>query len=348
MDPTGSAHRRIAVIVNGNAKSVTAEVVDTLDRILAAGDLYVSRSIDEGREIAKTVLDRGYGTVLTGGGDGTFTHVVTQVVHQARARGVKPPRFGLLRLGTGNSLAWVVGATGMKGRELAADVRRLQGDAGARPMRLVEVEGILAPFCGFGIDANVLADFHAVRDGFRKLPIPIQWTGGELSYAVAALTRSIPSYLVKPVPHVRITNLGGEAIRIGDGGRPEGRPIATGELLYEGKARMVSTSTIPYYGFGFRVFPFADERADRMNLRVTTIGSVEFIRNFRPLWRGEYRNATTLFDFLVDKVRIDIEPSTAFQVGGDAMGERSSVEVAMSAEPIELVDFFAPPDDGDR
>ena len=32
-----------------------------------------------------------------------------------------------------------------------------------------------------------------------------------------------------------------------------------------------------------------------------------------------------------------------FQVGGDAMGDRDHVEVAMSAEPIELVDFYAPP-----
>jgi diacylglycerol kinase family enzyme len=335
--------RRIAVIVNGNAKSVTEQVLDTLDQILEAGDLYVSRSIDEGREIARTVLDRGYGTVLTGGGDGTFTNVVTQVVQEARARGIKPPRFGLLRLGTGNSLAWVVGATGSKGGKLAADVYRLQGDAGARPLRLVEVEGILAPFCGFGIDANVLADFHAVRDRFRALPLPIQWTGGAVSYAVAAVTKSFPGYLFKPVPHVRVTNVGGDAFRIGDNGRPEGRPIAAGELIYEGKARMVSASTIPYYGFGFRVFPFADERSDRMALRVTTIGSFEFLRNFKPLWRGEYRNPTTLFDFLVERVRIDIEPSTAFQVGGDAMGDRQSVEVALSAEPIELVDFFAPP-----
>jgi hypothetical protein len=35
------------------------------------------------------------------------------------------------------------------------------------------------------------------------------------------------------------------------------------------------------------------------------------------------------------QVRIEIEPRTAFQIGGDAMGERTSVEVSMT-EPIEL------------
>jgi diacylglycerol kinase family enzyme len=342
VQPPESQSSRIAVIVNGNAKSVTDEVLATLDEILETGDLYVSRSIDEGNAIARTVLDRGYGTVLTGGGDGTFTNVVTQVVKMARERGVKPPRFGLLRLGTGNALSWVVGSSGKKGQLLAADVLRLRDEAGARPLRLVECEGILAPFCGFGTDASVLADYHAVRDGFKKLPVPHKWVAGAVSYAVAATTRTIPKYLVKPVPFVRVTNIGGDAFKIGPNGRPLDRPIKKGERIFEGKARMVSCGTIPYYGFGFRVFPYADERPDKMALRITTIGSVEFVTNFKPIWRGEYQNSTSLFDYLVDKIDVEIEPQTAFQIGGDAMGERSHVQVAMT-EPIEIVDLYSPP-----
>jgi diacylglycerol kinase family enzyme len=334
---------RIAVIVNGNAKSVTEEVLATLDEILEAGDLFVSRSVDEGAAMARTIVERGYGTVLTGGGDGTFTNVVTQVVKAARERGVAPPRFGMLRLGTGNSLAWVVGASGARGERLAADVLRLRDEAGSRPLRLVEVDGILAPFCGFGIDANVLADFHLVRDAFRKLPIvPRRYTTGLLSYVVAAGAMSMPKYLVKKTPFVRVTNLGGDAWKIGENRRPLDTPIRRGEILFEGKARMVSASTIPYYGFGFRVFPYADERSDRMALRITTIGPVEFLSHAKALWRGDYVSPTTLFDYLVEKVRIDIEPETSFQVGGDAMGTRSKVEVAL-ADPIDLVDFYAPP-----
>ena len=34
--------QRIAVVVNGNAKSVNDEVIDTLDQILSAGELFVS------------------------------------------------------------------------------------------------------------------------------------------------------------------------------------------------------------------------------------------------------------------------------------------------------------------
>ncbi|HMR80018.1 MAG TPA: hypothetical protein PKD61_33145, partial [Polyangiaceae bacterium] len=68
--PVPSASDRIAVVVNGNAKSVTDEVISTLDQILLGGDLFVSRQLEDSSDIAKTLLSRGYGTGLTGGGDG--------------------------------------------------------------------------------------------------------------------------------------------------------------------------------------------------------------------------------------------------------------------------------------
>src|SRR6187399_3377194 len=139
---------RIAVVVNGNAKSVTQEVISTLHQILLGGDLFVSRSLDDARHIARTIVSRGYGTVLTGGGDGTFTVMVTEVVREGRKQNRAHPRFGLLKLGTGNALAWVVGARDLNGTEVQADIRRLCEEAGSRTMRLIEVEGIITPFCG--------------------------------------------------------------------------------------------------------------------------------------------------------------------------------------------------------
>src|SRR3954452_14562240 len=61
-DPPRSSGR-IAVVVNGNAKSVTGEVIETLDQILASGDLFVSRRVEESEAIARTLVDRGYGTI---------------------------------------------------------------------------------------------------------------------------------------------------------------------------------------------------------------------------------------------------------------------------------------------
>src|SRR3954454_20965640 len=91
-----TAAGRVAVVVNGNAKSVTTEVIETLDQILDSGDLFVSRRVEESEGIARTLVDRGYSTILTGGGDGTFTVVVTAVVKEAKRRGAPMPRFGPL------------------------------------------------------------------------------------------------------------------------------------------------------------------------------------------------------------------------------------------------------------
>ncbi len=333
---------RVAVVVNGNARSVTSEVISTLDQILLGGDLFVSRRLEEGPELARTIINRGYGTVLTGGGDGTFTTVLTDVVREAKQRGRPIPRFGFLKLGTGNALAWVVGASGSKRRGLAADIERLREDAGSRPVRFIEVENLIAPFAGFGVDAVVLQDYELVKGKLMKTALR-RVAPGPLSYFIAALTRSIPSYFFRQVPHCRISNDGGDAFRVGPKGSIVGPPIPRGQTIYEGPARIAAVSTIPYYGFGFRAFPFAEERPDRMSLRISTITPIPFVTNFRGIWKGEYENATQIFDYLVEAVTFEFDPPTPFQIGGDARGERATVRAVLSPTTIRLVDFYAPP-----
>ncbi len=340
---TASAlEQRVAVVVNGNAKNATAEVISTLDQILSGGDLFVSRKLSDARHIAKTLVARGYGTVLTGGGDGTFTVMVTEVVHEARRSGKPLPRFGLLKLGTGNSLAWVVGAQGAEKHDLQADIRRLIADAGSRTIRLVEVEGFIAPFCGAGADAVVLADYGRVKNALGKTPLS-RIAPGPLGYAVAVITRSIPTFLSQKLTHCRIRNDGADAFRVGPKGNIVGAPIPTGQVVYEGPMRVCALSTIPYYGYGFRMFPFAEERPDRMHLRIATLGLVSFVRHFPQIWRGEYESPEELSDYLVDAVSIEFDPAVEFQIGGDSRGLRSHISALLSPTPIRLVDFYAPP-----
>lgn len=336
------ASGRIAVVVNGNAKSVTDEVISTLGQILAGGDLFVSRQLEECPEIARMLINRGYGTILTGGGDGTFTAMVTAVIKEARRRSKPLPRFGFLKLGTGNALAWVVGASGGKSRGLAADIQRLHEDAGSRSVRLVEVEDVIAPFCGFGADAVVLNDYEEVKRQLARTPLR-RVAAGPLAYAISSTTRSIPSYVFRRVPHCRVVNEGADAYRIGVKGSIMGLPFRRGETIYEGPARIAGVSTIPYYGFGFRAFPYAEERPDRMNLRISIISPATFVRNFMGIWRGEYDNPSVIFDYLVEDITVEVDPATPFQIGGDPKGERTRVRMRLSPTPIRLVDFYAPP-----
>jgi len=61
--------------------------------------------LETARHIARTVVSRGYGTVLTGGGDGTFTVMVTEVVREGRKQNKPSPRL-VAQAGYGNALAW--------------------------------------------------------------------------------------------------------------------------------------------------------------------------------------------------------------------------------------------------
>lgn len=333
---------RIAVVVNGNARSVTSEVISTLDQILLGGDIFVSRRLEEGPELARTIVNRGYGTVLTGGGDGTFVAVVSDVVREAQRQSKPIPRFGFLKLGTGNALAWVVGASGKGRRSLAADIQRLREDAGSRPVRFVEVENLIAPFAGFGVDAVVLSDYEIVKRRLLQSPLR-RVAAGPLSYAVSTMTRSLPSYFLRAVPHCRIVNDGEDAFRVGSRGSIVGPPIPKGETIYEGPARIAAVSTIPYFGFGFRAFPYAEERPDRMNLRISVITPIPFVLNFRGIWKGEYENPNHITDYLVEAVTFEFDPPTPFQIGGDARGERTRVRAQLSPTTFRLVDFYAPP-----
>jgi diacylglycerol kinase family enzyme len=330
------------VVVNGNARSVTSEVISTLDQILLGGDIFVSRRLEEGPELARTIVNRGYGTVLTGGGDGTFVAVVSDVVREAQKQGKPLPRFGFLKLGTGNALAWVVGASGKARRNLAADIQRLREDAGSRPVRFVEVEGLIAPFAGFGVDAVVLSDYDLVKRRLLQTPLR-RVAAGPLSYVVSTMTRSLPSYFLRAVPHCRIINDGEDAFRVGSRGSIVGPPIPKGETIYEGPARIAAVSTIPYFGFGFRAFPYAEERPDRMNLRISVITPIPFVLNFRGIWKGEYENPNHITDYLVEAVTFEFDPPTPFQIGGDARGERTRVRAQLSPTTFRLVDFYAPP-----
>ena len=332
---------RVAVVVNGNAKQVTDDLVDILDQIVQSGDLFVSRSIEEGDEIARTIVRRGYPTVLTAGGDGTFVQMVTKITHEAHRTGFAPPRFGLLRLGTGNALAWVLGAQNPKRRGVIADLGRLRSEGGSRKMKILDVEGTLTPFAGLGIDAIALSDYNATKAALSKNRLLRPLSTGGAAYLLAIVGKTMPQYLLRSHPKVKILNEGATAVRLGRDGQPV-QEIANGEIIYEGPSRMVALSTIPYWGFGARIFPFADDREDRFSLRVVDIGSLQVAWNIRDIWKGTYRS-DTVHDFLCERVSIHYDEPMPLQIGGDSAGDRTTVHARLAPEPIEVVDYYAPP-----
>lgn len=330
------------MVVNGNAKQVTDELVQTLDQIVQSGDLFVSRSLEEAQDIARAIVERGYPTVLTGGGDGTFVQMVTSIVRLADATGRRAPRFGLLRLGTGNALAWFLGAQNQRVGGVVADLARLRKEGGSRPLRLVEVERLLSPFAGVGADAIALRHYQQTKDLFRRTPVLRRFAAGGVTYGASIACRSMPEFAFRTALKVRVVNEGAHAQPLGPHGQPRGARIPPGGVLFEGPVRMVTFGTIPYWGFGAKALPYAEEREDRFHLRVVDFGSLQAALHLRALWRGVYYGKG-IHDFLVERVSIHCDRPTPLQVGGDALEPRSVVHAALAAHPIQVVDYFAPP-----
>jgi diacylglycerol kinase family enzyme len=252
------------------------------------------------------------------------------------------PRFGLLRLGTGNALAWVLGAQSKHARGVVADLARLRREGGSRLLRLIEVEGLLTPFGGLGADAIALEHHQRTREQIDRVRWLRPIASPAVTYAVSIATRSVPQFVFGRMPTFRVINAGAPAVRLGQDGRPVGRELRTGEVIYEGPATILAFSTIPYWGLGARAFPYAEEREDRFSLRVVNFGSIEVVSHLKELWSGTYRSDRP-HDFLVENVTIECDKPTPLQVGGDVVGMRERVQAKLSSKPVRVVDYYSPP-----
>jgi diacylglycerol kinase family enzyme len=336
---------RVAVLLNAHARKVTPGVLRALSHVVARGDLYVSRSPLDARRIAHAVVEEGYHTVFFGGGDGTFMGFADEVLNlAARRRMSRLPHFGVLKLGTGNGLAAWVNASGVRSGGIVDDVLRARAGEvpGYRALELLSVEGRRAPFASLGIDAQLLNDYVWLKERVSQ-----NWLGrlltGSRGYAAAVLLRTLPQALVRPLTaECEVRNAGSTpAYRIG----PDGRPLATigpGDVLYRGRAMIAAASTIPYYGYGVRMFPFAGVQPGAMHLRVGVVEPLSVVANLAKMWRGEWF-PPAVEDFLASAVEVRFERPMPFQLGGDAAGPRSELALAVAPEQLSLVDFSAPP-----
>lgn len=331
---------RVAVVLNGNARQVTDELVESFDQVVGTGDLFLSKSLTEAQSIARRIVRSGYPVVLTGGGDGTFVQMVTSITREATASSREPPRFGLLRLGTGNSLAWALGA-GTSRRGVLADLTRLRLDSAHKDLSLIQVEDLLTPFAGAGFDALGLKHFHEVRSIMRHLPWIGRHATGAMSYAISVPTLTIPELALRPRLAVRIVNRGAPAQELDKSGHPTGRFIETGEALFDGNCIAALVSTIPYWGFGFRIFPFADNLpANRFCVRIVAAHPLHVAAHMLSAWKGTYRN-DNLLDFYADDVEFEFPKPTAIEIGGDPGGLKESMRASLHPEPVKVVDYDA-------
>lgn len=329
----------VAVLLNERASKVTGKVVERLRAQAGTDNVFLSKSELDARRIAREVMSRGYENVFLGGGDGTVACFINEIATEAATRRMPMPRFGILKLGTGNSVARYVNAAQRSGGDYLQDVRRANDDAElpARRVDMLLVEGKLAPFAGLGIDGQLLNDYNWLMRKLHWHPLS-RAISGPIGYATSVVTRTLPHRIRHPgVVDCTVVNGRFRSVCVNHDGQ---QTIEPGEVMYRGPLMMAAAGTIPFFGFGLRMFPYAGTMPGHMNLRLGNVPVGTVLLNVRKLWRGQWF-PDGLKDFLTREVTIEFSSDVPFQLAGDARGYRRKVKLGVAPQPIEVIDFGA-------
>lgn len=323
----------IAVLVNLRARRGTEGVGGLVERFLPRARVALTRSLEEAREwISGSLRPNPPSLLLAGGGDGT----ITGLINELRMAGVALPAIGVLPLGTGNAWARVTGAprAAIALKQIAAVGERLPP---LRPFSLVRVEGRVAPFAGTGWDAEMIQDFKNQLTASGPLA---STQAGLRGYLGAMFTRTVPRHLFgEGNPQVSVYNMGDTALTVDARGSVQPVPHGDkGALLYRGPAGVAGAATTPEWGFGFKAFPFAQAVPHRLSVRVYGATVLEATRNMFKLWRGDHP-MPRMHDWFVQRVRMEFDREVPFQMGGDVIGMRRTLDFDLAEESVNLVDW---------
>ena len=319
---------RAVAIVNGQARRA-AGLRDRLERVLP-GQVRLTASLDAARAVIAAEVRRGIDLVVFAGGDGTVVMGLTLLAEACRGHARPEPAVGVLRLGTGNAIADTAGASD----DPVADLARLvRGHGTWRTQPMLEVLGLRAPFVGFGVDAQLLEDHRAVGAVIDRVPVARRLVGGAARYALSVALRSVPRFAAGQRPRAVVTNLGAPAIEMAQAG-PTGDRHAAGSVLWRGSCTLIAGATIPYFGFGLKMFAFGGARPDRFQLRCGDAGLIEILRKTPAAFRGEYFSRHVR-DFLCDRIAIELDRDAPVEAGGELLGHRRRLELSL-APPVTL------------
>ena len=293
---------KVAVLLNRNARLVTDKLVRQMERLVGSEHIYYSRNLDEAEAFTREIIQKGYGTIACGGGDGTLcgtVNFVRQYIDEANAwrqerfirfgeqqELIASPRFVFLKLGTGNGIAPVVGASDPL-RDLRKVIEYAPGRAHRVPM--LEIEGEKCFVAGLGYDSQILADYNWMKNNTNNWLL--KWLmHSVVGYLAASITRTVPRALFGDTRLRAKVTTRGRAFYVDPRRGDAIEEIAPGTTIFEGPASFIGTGTMPYFGYRFRAFPFSNIMPGMMNLRIASIGPLSALYNLVALW-GELTGA---------------------------------------------------------
>lgn len=326
------------------ARKVKKATLKMVGKHVDVEDLYVTQTIEQSDRSLDEIIEKRYQLVFCGGGDGTAMRVMEQMrlkvdQHNQAGGDYQMPKFGLLKLGTGNGWAGYLGYPS-KVRPIWA-IRRNHdiSEMNFENFNLIESEKRVFHFGGFGVDGLIINDYLSIKKHFTKGFF--WWLANSLfGYLFAITMRTIPTAVFKGIEcRAKIINDSDDPIyKITVKGGAKELPVGRGETIFEGLTKIIGFSTTCNYGFKFKLYPFAQEKKGYMQLRLANPSVPLILGNIHKIWTGTWDNPE-LHDFLVKKVRIELDREMPLQLGGDPEGYRDRIEVAVSDFTVDLLDF---------
>ncbi len=325
------------MLINLRSRRGSTRLARTVRHHLPDARLALTRSLDEARQFLSD-LNAGPAPelIVSGGGDGT----AVSLLNALERSGAAVPTLGLVPLGTGNGWARATGSPEF--RQAMRRLARHRAQVADRPwptrtFDLVDVEGVLSPWAGTGWDAEIVGDYQRLMHALPRRAA--EWVGGFPAYMVSLFGYTVPRMVLRRRANVRLVNLGSEALAIDASGEPV--PVVgggAGAVLYEGPISVCGCGTTAELGLGFKAFPFAETVPGRMAVRIYSESTLRASRNVRKLWRGEHPLPNDAH-WLLDACRMEFDRPVPFEIGGDVIGTRTTVDFKLATRRASLLDW---------
>lgn len=328
----------IAVILNANARRVRKNIITRVRRFVPESQLYISKTIEEGQELVRDIMQKRFTHLVCGGGDGTLVEIINQVrrsLHEMGGTDADMPKLGFLKLGTGNGWAQLLGSdNGKRSLPRMADSQNWK----MTRFNLLESDQRLFHFAGMGWDAAVLNDYYLFKEKFGRGPFKKLFTGLH-GYLTSMICKTIPEqFMARNRPQIRVVNRSPEVYEMRLNQPARRVPIGIGETLYEGPVGVFGGSTTPYYGFKMVAFPFARTKEGFMNFRVVRSSLFEVVSHWHSVFTGKWQSANFM-DWLVKDVSIEVDRPLPIQIGGDPVGLRDRWDLSVSDVSVQVLDL---------
>jgi YegS/Rv2252/BmrU family lipid kinase len=279
----------VAIIINPKSGGGSAERgrrrADLAARILTEigehADVFVTTGRGHGRELAAAAVRRGARLVIAWGGDGTINEVASSLVST-------PAALGIVRSGSGNSLARELGISTRPAQALRAALA-----ATPRAIDAGEIDGqFFVSIAGIGFDAHVADCFDRDTSGRRGFSTYVRLAMQEL-WAYRCNAYTIDGQAMERAMLITIANSAqfGNGARIAPGARVDDGLLDL--VTFEESSRLATLVALP------RLFVGGLERATGVKRRRIVRATIESHRPIRFHADGEPREGGTRIEVRV-------------------------------------------------